>query len=123
MKWTGGPTLDVQSDDATDTATVCTTGTPKRIPGAVVEYTITITNISDAEATGVKITDTIDTDGVGSGPNVVTFVPGSIVINDSGTAESFAFANPVVTADGITVPAQAGATPGNATVSFRVKIN
>lgn len=115
----------VQSNDATDaTVTACTIGSPKRIPGAVVEYTITITNISDAVATGVKISDTIDTDGAGgSGPNVVTFVPGSIVINDSGTTEVSSFADPLVTADLLTVPAQVGATPGAATVSFRVKID
>ncbi len=115
-----------QSDDATDTTSgACTaSGLPKRIPGAVIEYTITITNVSDAAATGVKITDTIDTDGAGgSGPNVVTFVPGSIVINDAGTTGTSSFADPVVTADSLTIPAQVGATPGTATVSFRVKID
>ncbi len=113
-----------QSNDATDTTVTACAGTPKRIPGAVIEYTITITNISDAAATGVKISDTIDTDGAGgSGPNVVTFVPASIVINDSGTAETSSFVDPLVTADGLTVPAQVGVTPGTATVSFRVKID
>ena len=114
-----------QAADATDvTGTACTIGTPKRIPGAVIEYTITITNTSDAEATGVKITDTIDTDGAGgSGPNTVTFVPSSIVIVDGGTTETSTFADPLVTADLITVPAHDGTNNGEATVKFRVKID
>lgn len=111
-----------QANDDTDTTAGACSGAPKRIPGAVIEYTITITNISDAEATGVQITDIIDTDGAGSGPNTVTFVPNSIVITDGGTADASTFADPTVTATGITVPA-AGAVNGTATVSFRVKID
>lgn len=90
---------------------------PKRIPGATVEYTITISNTSDSEATGVKITDILTAAVAGE----VEFVAGSIV-NSAGTTEGYDAATHTVTAEGITVPAAVGGTDGEVTVTFKVTI-
>lgn len=94
------------------------TTNPKRIPGAIVEYTITISNSSDNAASGVKITDVLQAAVAGE----VEFVAGSIV-NASGTTSNFDAGTNTVTAEGIAVPAATGATaPGTAEVTFQVEI-
>ena len=90
---------------------------PKRIPGATVEYSITITNSSDSPATGVKITDILQA-AINS---EVEFVASSIV-SGSGTSSNYNAATDTITADGITVPAAVGGTGGEAVVTFRVII-
>lgn len=50
---------------------------PKRIPGAVVRYTISVSNSGAAQADNLALTDTLDAN--------TTFVPGSIVVD--GNAE------------------------------------
>ena len=120
-----------QSNDATDvTATACT-GTPKRIPGAVIEYTMTISNKSDAAATGVTLTDIIDTNQDSSiTGNTVEFVAGSISVDGVGVTDAadadsgeYDAAAETVTAAGLTIPAESGGTDGVTTVKFRVKID
>lgn len=93
------------------------TTNPKRIPGATVEYTITISNASDSPATGVKITDILTAAVAGE----VEFVAASIV-NANGTTEAYDAATDTVTAEGITVPAAVGSTDGEAIVTFEVTI-
>ena len=59
---------------------------PKAIPGAVIEYCISVANAAGAgaaTATGVTVTDTLPADVGGNG---ITFVTGSILLN--GTAVS-----------------------------------
>jgi len=90
------------------------TGNPKRIPGAIVEYSITVYNDSTTAATGVTMTDVLTA-------AEVDFIAGSIV-NTSGTAQAYAAGTRTVTASGITVPAKSGATQGQAVVKFRVLI-
>ncbi len=52
---------------------------PKAIPGAIVEYCISVANgAGSASATGVTITDTLPADVGGNG---ITFVPGSILVD------------------------------------------
>ena len=76
------------------------TTNPKAIPGATIEYCISVTNASgSATATGVSISDSV--------PNFVTFVGGSILIDGtvaspgasqtcSGGSAGGSFADPVV---------------------------
>ena len=90
---------------------------PKRIPGAVVEYTITIENTSDSVATGLTVTDVLTAAVAGE----VEFIAGSIV-NASGTGQTFTAATNTVEATGITVPAGTLAVPGVAVVTFQVTI-
>ncbi len=90
---------------------------PKRIPGAVVEYTITIENTSDSVATGLTVTDVLTAAAAGE----VEFIAGSIV-NASGTGQTFTAATNTVEATGITVPAGTLAVPGVAVVTFQVTI-
>jgi len=52
---------------------------PKRIPGATVEYCITVQNTGTADATSVVLTDVLTT-------QPVTFVPGSLFTVDTGAA-------------------------------------
>ena len=88
---------------------------PKRIPGASVEYSITITNTSESEALDVTITDVIQAAGI-----AVEFVPGSIVNTAGSAAAVGTTATSTVTATGITVPTAANG--GSAVVTFQVKI-
>lgn len=90
---------------------------PKRIPGAVVEYTITVENTSDSVATGLTVTDILTAAVAGE----VVFIAGSIV-NASGTAQVFTAATNTVEATGITVPAGDLTTPGVSVVTFQVTI-
>jgi uncharacterized repeat protein (TIGR01451 family) len=89
---------------------------PKRIPGAIVEYTITIQNASDSVATGVTASDLLTAVVDGE----VSFVAGSIANTGGGTNAPFA-AN-TVTVTGITVPAGTISAPGVVTVTFQVEI-
>ena len=86
----------------------------KAIPGAVIEYTITVTNNSTTTAAGaVSVTDNI--------PANTTFVPGSITLNAGALPDTNFQAGPparvVVSAGAV------AASGGTATVTFRVTIN
>lgn len=93
----------------------------KAIPGAVVQYTVTVTNGSTTTAaTGVELNDQI--------PTNTTYVPGSLMLNagaltdsgadaDAGRFESAPTPRVVVTAGAI------AANGGTAVVTFRVTIN
>ena len=90
------------------------TTNPKAIPGAVMEYTILVTNSSTTQdATGVSVSDNI--------PANTTFVPGSIRLNAGSLPDSNFLAGPparvVVSAGTVT---QGG---GTAEVKFQVTIN
>lgn len=55
------------------------TTNPKAIPGAVIEYCISVANApGSATATGIAITDTLPADVSGNG---ITYVPNSILLN------------------------------------------
>lgn len=70
-------TLAVVKSSAVISDPVNSTTNPKRIPGAVIEYTIAITNSGGAAADNLTITDTIDSN--------TTFVAASILVD--GNAE------------------------------------
>ena len=94
------------------------TTNPKAIPGAVMEYTIVVTNSSTVQdATGVSVTDNI--------PANTTFQPGSIQLNGAGLPDSNFTAGPParVTVNAGTVVKNNGTVNGTATVKFRVTIN
>jgi uncharacterized repeat protein (TIGR01451 family) len=86
----------------------------KAIPGAVIEYTIVVTNNSTTTAAdGVTVNDTI--------PANTTFVPGSITLNAGALPDTNFSAGPparVAVSAGAVV-----ASGGTATVTFRVTIN
>ena len=54
------------------------TTNPKRIPGATIEYCVAVSNTGNVAATSVVLTDVLT-------GQPVTFVPGSIVTEDTGT--------------------------------------
>jgi uncharacterized repeat protein (TIGR01451 family) len=88
---------------------------PKAIPGAVMEYTIVVTNSSTVQdATGVIVGDTI--------PTTTSFQPGSIQLNGGGLPDSN-FSAGKVTVNAGTVVKNNGTVNGTATVKFRVTIN
>jgi uncharacterized repeat protein (TIGR01451 family) len=86
----------------------------KAIPGAVIEYTITVSNASTTQAAdGVIVTDTI--------PATTSFVPGSILLGTTSLPDSnFSAGTLTVNAGTVTAAPGPGAT---ATVRFRVTIN
>jgi uncharacterized repeat protein (TIGR01451 family) len=91
------------------------TTNPKAIPGAVMEYTIVVTNSSTVQdATGVIVGDTI--------PTTTSFQPGSIQLNGGGLPDSN-FSAGKVTVNAGTVVKNNGTVNGTATVKFRVTIN
>jgi uncharacterized repeat protein (TIGR01451 family) len=91
------------------------TTNPKSIPGAVMEYTIVVTNSSTVQdATGVIVGDTI--------PTTTSFQPGSIQLNGGGLPDSN-FSAGKVTVNAGTVVKNNGTVNGTATVKFRVTIN
>jgi uncharacterized repeat protein (TIGR01451 family) len=91
------------------------TTNPKAIPGAVMEYTILVTNSSTVQdATGVIVGDTI--------PTTTSFQPGSIQLNGGGLPDSN-FSAGKVTVNAGTVVRNSGSGDGTATVKFRVTIN
>ena len=86
---------------------------PKAIPGATMEYTITVANsASGAAAAGVVIADIL--------PANTSFVPGSITLNAAAVADATGY-----TAGTRTVSVNAGAlaVSATATLKFRVTIN
>jgi uncharacterized repeat protein (TIGR01451 family) len=109
---------------------------PKAIPGAVVEYTVTVTNAvgASAAATNVQVSDSLnaeitaltlafDANGYGAGtgirvtaPNINGGAPLALT-NTNGDSDGGDFTGNAVTASGITL--QAGES---ATVTFRVVI-
>lgn len=85
----------------------------KRIPGAVIEYTINIANASATVPTDVSISDLLQAD--------VTYVPNSVTKGGTAFADSDAsvtFSDPTLTVGAITVPAN-----GNVNVTFRVIVD
>ena len=87
---------------------------PKAIPGAVIEYSIVVTNNSTTTAAdAVTVTDAI--------PANTAFVPGSITLNAGALPDTNFIAGPparVVVSSGVVA-----ANGGTATVTFRVTIN
>lgn len=110
----------------TKTATVISdpingTSNPKAIPGATMQYTITVVNSGSANATSVKVTDPI--------PANTTYVAGSIKQNSTAQTDAGGDDNSdfnVTTAGAITSTFPTLSTSGagaTGTVSFQVTIN
>ncbi|WP_158278800.1 hypothetical protein [Leucothrix arctica] len=111
------PMLSVLKTSAVISDPLNLTVNPKRIPGAIIEYTITIQNTSDSEATGVTASDLLTAVVDGE----VAFVASSIaVVGATGTVNTYA--SDTVTVTGITVPAGTIAAPGEVKVTFQVEI-
>jgi uncharacterized repeat protein (TIGR01451 family) len=88
----------------------------KAIPGAVIEYSIVVTNGGAANATAVALSDNI--------PANTTYVPASITLNagaltDAALDDAGTFTGTAVNVDAGTVTSGGG----TATVTFRVTIN
>ena len=86
---------------------------PKAIPGATMEYTITVVNApGGATATAVTLADVI--------PANTLFVPGSITLNAAVVSDATGYNAGTTTVSVTTATLNAGAT---ATLKFRVTIN
>ena len=86
------------------------------IPGATVRYQIVVSNPGSLPASGVTITDTIDTTNL-------AYVPDSVTIDTVSYLDSAAevdFSTPVLT---VTVPGDIAASGGSTTITFDVLIN
>lgn len=89
------------------------TTNPKAIPGATIQYTITVNNTGAQAATAVTLNDPI--------PANTAYVPGSITVNAASVADAGRTVGSPVTA--INLDPGAIAASGTATVTFRVIIN
>jgi uncharacterized repeat protein (TIGR01451 family) len=86
---------------------------PKAIPGATMEYTITVANAAGgAQATAVTLADVI--------PANTTFVPGSITLNAVAVSDAIGYNAGTSTVSVTSATLNAGST---ATLKFRVTIN
>jgi uncharacterized repeat protein (TIGR01451 family) len=105
------PELSVEKTSAVVSDPLNNTTNPKRIPGAIIEYTITVKNDSDDAVTGVAISDVIADEDV-----VVNYIgnpsPASVTFNDTTDTVS-------ATVD---VPAHDGTNPGEVSITFQVEI-
>jgi uncharacterized repeat protein (TIGR01451 family) len=118
--------IDTQSDNDTNTFTVETatlsvvkssaviedpvngpSANAKAIPGAIVEYTIIVTNNGSATATGITLTDTLQT------PETA-YVAGTLELNGSSAG--------TVTGSDISVPLPDLTSGATATVTFQIEI-
>ena len=101
---------------------------PKRIPGAIVQYTITILNKSDSAASGVVVSDELTAvqDGEVIFLNTTPVAPEPALPAANGIANTgggtSSYASDTVTVTGIAVPGGTDSNPGTVTVTFQVKI-
>lgn len=107
------PALTVTKVSAVITDPINLVTNPKAIPGATLEYTITVANAAGgATATGVVLADVI--------PANTQFVAGSITLNAVAVADATGYNAGTTTVSVTTATLNAGAT---ATLKFRVTIN
>jgi uncharacterized repeat protein (TIGR01451 family) len=88
------------------------TTNPKAIPGAIVQYTITVANSGSTSATGVTVSDPI--------PTNTDYVANTITVNGSSVPDTGRTVGTPVTS--LNVDPGAIAVSGTATVTFRVTI-
>ena len=123
----GSAALAVNKSAAVVSDPVNGTTSPYALPGAVVAYTIDVSNTGSTDATSVEVTDPI--------PANTSFVVGGVTTtgtvaysNDSGTTYTY---SPVADANGVDITvtnlrvtfANVAATSGTAQVAFEVKID
>jgi uncharacterized repeat protein (TIGR01451 family) len=98
---------------------VNSTTSPKAIPGAIIRYTITVTNNGAAAATAVTLTDNI--------PANTTYVASSMTLNSAALTDAADVDGGTTTGSPVTsVSVNAGtvaASGGVATVTFNVTVN
>ena len=119
---TGTYTVATATVTVTKTSTVLSDGVsasnPKRIPGALVRYSITVANTGTAAATGVVLKDAIPANTT---YQVNTIQLNSGAITDVSDADAGDFN--VTTTGAVTVNLGTLAASGSATVTFDVKVN
>ena len=121
---TGEKVVSIHNEDGVNCNVIPGSPTPDSysIPGACVEYVITVQNTGSADATDVVVLDTL--------PDELTFVSAQIGGDFTGV-QTFTPAFPAASADcaggacvielspGTTLPAPTGATPSEGTVTIR----
>ena len=126
-------TLNVKKLSAVISDTNGVSANAKRIPGAVIEYTITVTNTA-AEADHLKIADLIPSDltyvagGTVNGAAVsACTITGDGIVNanapDSGVALACSLTGSTVSTTSFTLPAGTVASPTTATLTFYATVN
>jgi len=108
------PALTVTKTEATVSDPVAGTTNPHAIPGAVMQYTVTVANAAGGTtATNVVIADAI--------PGNCTYVPGTITLNGTAVADATGYtAGPPAT---VSVTQASLAAAANAILVFRVTVN
>lgn len=126
-------TLNVQKLSAVISDSNGVSANAKRIPGAVIEYTITVTNTA-AEADHLKIADLIPSDltyvaggTVNGAPVSACAITGDGIVNatapDSGVALACSLTGSTVSTTSFTLPAGTVGTPTTATLTFSATVN
>ncbi len=128
------PDLEVVKSSVVLSDPLNNTTNPKRIPGAIIEYTITITNDSDQAVTDATIKDVIQNysataysetsptaDHDESTESYVAYV-GNTKLDGVANTTNITHSNGTVTATGINIPAKVGTTKGQVKISFEVQI-
>lgn len=116
-------TVEVVSDPVTDSGSAPTGYEAKAIPGAVMKYTIAVSNGGASGATNVSVEDDLsgqtNLDTTNTGASIVAYDNGATTATTctSSSTPSCTFASGKVTVSGLTVDASK-----TATVTFKVKI-
>ncbi len=134
VRWFGNANITVTKSSIVISDPVNGTVNPKRIPGAVVEYVITVTNTAGAQATDVTLTDDLSgesatisflADAYGSGRGIRVVVPninGGTVTDLTNVADSDQGDYGGTTANAVTVGGMVLNAGEQATIRFRVEI-
>jgi len=134
VSWFGSAVITVTKSSTVISDPVNGATNPKRIPGAVVEYTVTITNSGDTLATGVTLTDDLSgeaatvsfvADSYGAGSGIRVTAPNinggsALALTNAVDADQGDYGG--TAADTVTVGGIALGAGEQATVKFRVVI-
>jgi len=126
------PDLAIVKEVFVDNDNIATTSIDKAVPGAVIEYHITVTNSGSEDAGGIVISDvvnsnlTIDTNSyefeIGNGASVGSNLAAAADASASGQTVTFTQNNTAPTPNGFTIPANNGSDDGVGVFVFKATI-
>ncbi len=134
VSWFGSANITVTKSSVVISDPVNGGSNPKRIPGAVVEYTITVTNTAGAQATNITVTNELssesatlgfDANGYATGKGIQVTAPninGGAALNLTNTADTDQGDYGVTTANTVTVGGITLNAGEQATIKFQVII-
>ncbi len=134
VSWFGNANITVVKSSAVISDPLNGTTNPKRIPGAVIEYSIVVTNTVGAQATNLTVTDSLtaesarlsfETDGYAVGKGIQVTAPninGGAALNLTNVSDGDAGDYGATAVDTVTVGGIVLSAGDQATIKFRVVV-